>query len=326
MSHISIIGAGSRWTSLAQVLSDNNHSTLLRSLYEKDINLINQCHINPSYLKEDKLPESISATTDLSLAIQKAEYLILSVPSHALISVVEQLQPHYNNQPIIIATKGLCPSSEFLFSSQISKLLQPSKLAVLSGPSHAEEVIKRMPTRVTIASADREFCKDVATLFSTPYFHCETSEDIVGIQIAGALKNIIALLCGMSDGLGWGVNQKSVLITKGTQEIANIIQQYSWELSTMYGISWLGDVIVTATSSQFSRNRQAGNFLAQGHSVEEIKSTIMQMVVESFFVLDTLPFLLWEKKSEYPLLSLALEIYQTSYSVAEMKECFSKMI
>jgi glycerol-3-phosphate dehydrogenase (NAD(P)+) len=217
--HISIIGAGSRGTSLAQVVADKGHQVLLWSLDAKDIALINQCHINPSYIKEVQLPDSIVATDSLSDALQRAEYVIFAVPSCAFVPVLTQLQPYYTGQKIIIATKGFFPSKDFLFSSQLQQQLPSASFAFLYGPSHAEEVIQRMPTWVTVASAERSYANELSFLFQTDYFHCEISTDIVGIQIIAGLKNVIALLCGMSDGLGAGVNQKSVIVTKGIQEI-----------------------------------------------------------------------------------------------------------
>ena len=159
--NISIIGAGSRGTSLAQILNDNGHTTLLWTPYEKDVALINQCHVNPSYLKENQLSETITATENLQEAIEKADYLVFAVPSHALIEMFQKSQPFYKGQPIIIATKGLYPSSDFLFSAQVQHILQTENIAILSGPSHAEEVIKRMPTRVTIASHNIELAKEI---------------------------------------------------------------------------------------------------------------------------------------------------------------------
>ena len=160
-THISIIGAGSWGTSLAQILDDNGHTTLLWTSYEKDVALINQCHINPSYLKEKQLAETITATDNLQEAVEKAEYLVFAVPSHALIEMVQKIQPFYTNQPIILATKGLYPSSDFLFTSQVKRILQAEKVSILSGPSHAEEVIQRMPACVTIASQYIETAKEI---------------------------------------------------------------------------------------------------------------------------------------------------------------------
>ncbi|MDR0860609.1 MAG: NAD(P)-binding domain-containing protein [Candidatus Peribacteria bacterium] len=154
MSAISIIGAGSRGTALAQVLADNAHQPVLWSCDEKEVHLINSCHINPAYLKECVLPESIIATTDLPEALQGAEYLIIAVPSKAFSLVLEKVKPYYSGQQVIIATKGLSPSRELFFSQQAQRVLQTDKVALISGPSHAEEVIQRMPTWVSLVSPD----------------------------------------------------------------------------------------------------------------------------------------------------------------------------
>ncbi|MDD2537712.1 MAG: NAD(P)H-dependent glycerol-3-phosphate dehydrogenase [Candidatus Absconditabacteria bacterium] len=324
-SPILILGAGSRGTALAQVVADTGAKVLLRTISDRNAKSINEKHINASYFSSHTLPLTISATTNLALAVSQAGMIIIALPSRILPQVIDQIAPYYTGQSIITATKGLYQSDSLLFSSLISEKLAPKKLAVISGPSHAEEVIKRLPTFVSLASEQEDFPDEVMPFFRTEYFRLQTNTDIIGTQLGGALKNVVALACGISDGLERGANIKSAIATKGLQEVGSFIQQQGGKKETVYGLAGIGDLLVTAMST-LSRNRKAGKYLAQGNSKEKILSELMDMEVESFSALKVLSPLLQEQLSRFPLLALVDEISKQTIPQSMIERHFLEII
>ncbi|MFB5661657.1 NAD(P)H-dependent glycerol-3-phosphate dehydrogenase [Alteribacillus sp. HJP-4] len=279
---IAVIGAGSWGTALAVVLSDNKYEVEILTRRAEQADEINNLHTNEKYLADASLSADIRATVKTESCLSDAAAVLLVVPTKAVRETVKQVKPFLQaNQIIIHASKGIEPGSSKRISEMIEEELQGrpfAALAVLSGPSHAEEVCQRQPTTVTVSSRDLEAAKRVQDMFMNHHFRVYTNEDLLGVEIGGALKNIIALGIGLTDGLGYGDNAKAALMTRGLAEIARLGIKLGANPLTFTGLSGLGDLIVTCTSSH-SRNWRAGYKLGQGKSLETVLNE-MGMVVE----------------------------------------------
>ncbi|CAH2715730.1 Glycerol-3-phosphate dehydrogenase [NAD(P)+] [Neobacillus rhizosphaerae] len=279
---IAVVGAGSWGTALAMVLADNAHEVRLWSHNEAQVNEINEHHTNKKYLPGIVLPELIVGYASLSDSLVGVETVILAVPTKAIREVLGKIRAVLAD-PITIAhvSKGIEPDT-LLRITEMIKEETPNKLlkdvVVLSGPSHAEEVSLRYPTTVTVASENMEAAEKIQDLFINHNFRVYTNSDVVGVEIGGALKNIIALAAGITDGLGYGDNAKAALMTRGLAEIARLGTKMGANPLTFSGLTGIGDLIVTCTSVH-SRNWRAGNMLGKGKTLDEVLDS-MGMVVE----------------------------------------------
>lgn len=279
---VAVIGAGSWGTALAMVLADNEHEVRLWSHNESQVQEINQFHTNKKYLPEISLPELIVGYASLSDTLAGIKTVILAVPTKAIREVIGKMRT-VQNSPLTIAhvSKGIEPDSLLRISELIEEEMPGELLkavVVLSGPSHAEEVSLRHPTTVTVSSENMVAAEEIQDLFINHNFRVYTNPDLIGVEIGGALKNIIALAAGITDGLGYGDNAKAALITRGLAEIARLGTKMGANPLTFSGLTGIGDLIVTCTSVH-SRNWRAGNLLGKGKNLEEVLEN-MGMVVE----------------------------------------------
>lgn len=281
MNKVAVLGAGSWGNALSIVLADNQHDIRLWTHRKEQADEINETHRNNKYLSVD-LPNNLKAYDKLEEAIQDVEMIILVVPSSAIRTVCQQIKSILpKNVTIVHASKGIEPSSLKRLSEIISEEIPTyhiDDIVILSGPSHAEEVALRHPTTVTVASKNEEKAKKTQDLFINSSFRVYTSKDVIGVELGGALKNIIALGAGISDGLGFGDNAKAALITRGLAEITRLGSAMGANPLTFLGLCGVGDLIVTSTSKH-SRNWRAGHLLGKGESLDTIL-TEMGMVVE----------------------------------------------
>lgn len=282
---VSVIGTGSFGTSLSIVLNDNQNQVLLYGRNHDTVNEINNAHTNERYLKHIQLDENIVATTSLTDAIEHADALVLAVPVSAMRTVATDIHEHLktlNKQVLVVhVAKGLELNSYKRVSEVLSEVFDDttvSDICVLSGPSHAEEVAEKQPTTVSVASINVDGAKIMQDIFMTDYFRVYVNSDLIGVEIGGALKNIVALAVGALSGYGFGDNPKAAVITRGLHEIAALGTKLGANPLTFLGLSGMGDLIVTATS-QHSRNYRCGQMLASGLSLEEAVDQ-MGMVVE----------------------------------------------
>ncbi|MGP4107423.1 NAD(P)H-dependent glycerol-3-phosphate dehydrogenase [Virgibacillus sp. L01] len=281
MGKVAVLGAGSWGTALGIVLADNGHDVRLWTHRKEQADVINTTHKNENYL-DITIPEQLKAFHDLEKAVDDVTAIVLVVPTKAIRDVCKQLDTILKHKVTIIhASKGIEPESlkrvSELIGEEMSEYTQED-IVVLSGPSHAEEVGKRQPTTVTVSSKDIQNAELAQNLFFNESFRVYTSPDIVGIELGGALKNIIALGAGISDGLGYGDNAKAALITRGLAEITRLGASLGANPLTFLGLPGVGDLIVTCTSVH-SRNWRAGNLLGKGQKLEEVLDE-MGMVVE----------------------------------------------
>lgn len=279
---LTVIGAGSWGTALALVLADNGHEVTLLSRNDSQKQEINTEHRNSKYLPDISLPENIVATTSLEEALEGIETVIVAVPTKA---IREQLRAilKFQQKPLVFVhvSKGIEPDTLLriseIFEQEVPKSIL-KEIVALSGPSHAEEVSLRHPTIVTVSAKNMEIAENVRDLFMNQNFRVYTNPDLIGVEIGGALKNIIALAAGVSDGLGFGDNAKAALITRGLAEISRLGTKMGANPLTFSGLTGVGDLIVTCTSVH-SRNWRAGHMLGQGQNLEDVLQN-MGMIVE----------------------------------------------
>ncbi len=280
MENITVIGAGTWGTALALLLDKKGHRVTLFSALPEDCEQLRRTHAHKN-LPGITIPESIEITGDLS-CVHGASLLVLAVPSVYTRETAKKMCPYVADGQIIVNVgKGIEETTLMTLSEQIEEEIPQANVAVLSGPSHAEEVSRGLPTTCVAGAKDRKTAEFIQTVFMCPVFRVYTSPDIMGIELGGSLKNVIALAAGVADGLGYGDNTKAALITRGMAEITRLALKMGAHMETMYGLSGVGDLIVTC-ASMHSRNRRAGILLGQGKTMEEAMAEV-NMVVEGVY-------------------------------------------
>ena len=275
---ISVLGAGSWGTALALRLADNGHNVTLWGRDEVLLEEIAQTRCNHVYLPNGELPRNVRLQSNLADAVNSACILVLAVPSSSVRTVAEVIAPELctRQEGLISAAKGIEAASAKLIHQVLRETLGTEiSLACLSGPSFAEEVAARLPTAIAISSEDKQFADKAAALFHSPLFRVYTNNDLIGTEIAGAFKNIIAIAIGISDGLGFGANARAALITRGLSEIRRLAEAMGAKSATLNGLVGIGDLVLTCTSDK-SRNRRLGLLLAEGYSSEEAGKKVNQ--------------------------------------------------
>lgn len=279
MKKIAVIGSGSWGTALAIILTKYGHEVKMWARSQSAVDEINQKHTIHKYLPGVILPDTLTATTDRATALEGAEIVISAVPSRAVRQTMMDFAPYFLPHMVIVnVAKGLEDGSLLRLSQVIKECVPQCEVCVLSGPSHAEEVAREIPTTCLIASENEEVAKMVQSEFMNPRFRIYTNTDMIGVEMGAALKNIIALAAGINDGLGFGDNSKAALMTRGIAEMKRLGIAMGGKAETFAGLSGIGDLIVTCTSMH-SRNRRAGILLGQGKSLQETLDEV-QMVVE----------------------------------------------
>ena len=282
MGNYSVIGAGSWGTALARALAKNGHDVTVWSIMEDEIQMLNEKREHELKLPGVKLPDTILFTTDLEKAIKGKEMMILAVPSPFTRSTSKSMAPFVEDGQLIVnVAKGIEDVTYRTLTDIIEQEIPQATVAVLSGPSHAEEGGKDMPTTLVAGAKTKETAEYIQNAFMSDVLRVYTSPDILGIELGGALKNVVALAAGMADGLGCGDNTKAALITRGIAEIARLGVAMGGKLESFTGLTGIGDLIVTC-SSMHSRNRKAGQLIGQGYTYEEAMAEV-KMVVEGVY-------------------------------------------
>lgn len=282
MAKIGILGAGSWGTALATVLARNEHKVEVWSVIESEIEMLNTYREHKDKLPGVKLAYSIAFTTDLQQAAADKDLLVMAVPSAFTRSTAKSVAPYIRyGQLIVNVAKGIEETTLMTLTDIIEEEIPAANVAVLSGPSHAEEVGRGLPTTVVAGAKERKTAEYIQSLFMNEVFRVYTSPDILGIELGGSLKNVIALAAGMADGLGYGDNTKAALITRGIKEISRLALRMGAREETLSGLSGIGDLIVTCASVH-SRNRKAGYLMGQGYSMKEAMDEV-KMVVEGVY-------------------------------------------
>ena len=282
MERISVIGAGSWGIALANLLAGNGHDVTVWSIMKDEIEMLDKNHEHLDKLPGVKLNDSIKYTTDLEMACKDKNILVLAVPSVYTRNTSHSMAPYVTDGQIIVnVAKGVEENTLLTLSDIIEEEIPCANVCVLSGPSHAEEVGRGLPTTVVVGSRDQKTAEYLQDTFMNDFFRVYTSSDILGIELGGALKNVVALAAGIADGLGYGDNAKAALITRGISEIARLGIAMGGQFETFCGLTGIGDLIVTC-ASMHSRNRRAGILIVQGKSADEAMAEV-KMVVEGVY-------------------------------------------
>lgn len=278
MTRVAVVGAGS-WGTAVAALAASNTSTILWARREDLANEVRTGHTNRTYLPDAQLPEALEATSDLEEAVSGSDVVVMGVPSHGFRDILVGLAPYVRaGVPVVSLTKGVEQGTLKRMTELISEVLPANPGGVLTGPNLAREVVAGQPAASVIALADESIAGELQPLFSTPSFRVYTNPDVVGAEVAGALKNVMAIAAGMADGMGLGDNAKAALITRGLAELTRLGIALGGQPLTFAGLAGIGDLVATCMSRQ-SRNRHVGEELGRGRSVDQIVSD-MKMVAE----------------------------------------------
>lgn len=282
MSKVSVIGAGSWGTALAILLEKNGHQVTLWSHREEEAKELAKSREHKSKLPGVEIPEGIEIIGNLESALREKNVIVFAVPSVVVRSTAKKVAPYVKEGQLIVnVAKGIEETTLMTLTDIIEEEIPGAKGCVLSGPSHAEEVSRGLPTTCVVGAKDKETAEFLQNIFMSPVFRVYISPDILGIELGGALKNVIALAAGTADGLGYGDNTKAALITRGITEIARLGIAMGAKADTFYGLSGIGDLIVTC-ASKHSRNRKAGYLMGQGRNMQQAMDEV-NMVVEGVY-------------------------------------------
>lgn len=282
MANVAIIGAGSWGIALAKVLHTNGNKVTVWSIVEDEITMLKEKHEHVQKLPGVKLPEDMEFTTDLEHAVMGKEYLILAVPSVFTRSTAKSMAPFVKEGQIIVCVaKGIEEETLMPLTDIVEQEIPQAKVAVMCGPSHAEEVGIELPTTVVAGAKERVVAEGIQDIFMNNVFRVYTSPDVLGMELGGSLKNVIALAAGMADGLGYGDNTKAALITRGMFEMNKLAVTMGAKQETLNGLTGIGDLIVTC-ESKHSRNRKAGMLIGQGYTMQQAMDEV-KMVVEGVY-------------------------------------------
>ncbi|MHB8129702.1 MAG: NAD(P)H-dependent glycerol-3-phosphate dehydrogenase [Mobilitalea sp.] len=278
MSNVSILGAGTWGCAIAILLAGSGHDVTIWTKIENEARMLNENRKNMKNLPGAELPEQIKITLDLEEACKDKDLLVMAVASPYIRSTSHIAKPFIKEGQIIVnVSKGIEDGTLYTLSEVIKEEIPQADVAVLSGPSHAEEVSRGVPTTIVVGAQTRETARLIQDIFMTDLFRVYTSPDIIGIELGGSLKNVIALAAGAVDGLGYGDNTKAALMTRGMAEISRLGMQMGGKMETFAGLSGFGDLFVTCTSKH-SRNWNAGNLLGRGKTLEEVMKEVNQVV------------------------------------------------
>lgn len=316
MKKIAVLGGGSWGTALSKLLCENGHDVKVWLRDEAQCNEINKTKVNNKYLPNIILPDKLYFTTNMDEALGNSEIIINVIPTQNIRKVFEKIPKELiSNKIIINCSKGIELGTHCLISDIIKEETINCEYVILSGPSHAEELGRGLATAVTVASESEAAAMLAQDIFMTSYFRVYTSKDVKGVELGGALKNIIALGAGISDGVGYGDNAKAALMTRGILEISRLGACLGAEMSTFQGLSGVGDLIATCTS-QHSRNRNAGLLIGQGLTKDEAIKKI-GMVVEGISTTYAVYEIAKEKDVDMPIVFAMHDVLDNSVDVKE---------
>lgn len=313
-NRVAVIGGGSFGTALATLAAADGRDVVMYVREEEIIKAINEAHVNPVFLPDLILPKNITAKSMEDIAKSEEKYIIWSVPSQFTRAMAKEYASNLTGKNILLATKGVEIATGQLMLSVISSEVT-AKYSVLSGPSFAKELSQQKPTSVSIASYSSSLAKWWQETLSCDYFRVYTSDDMIGLEVGGAVKNVIAIATGLSDGMALDNNARAALITRGLAEITRFGLAYGAKRETFVGLSGLGDLVLTCTGEQ-SRNYSVGKLLAQGKDIDEISGT-MKMVAEGVPTAKAVYLAAVERGVEMPICT---EVYKIIYERKDPRE------
>ncbi len=305
--NISVIGDGAWGTTLAILLAENGHHVDLWGAFPEYTQAVGRSRINTKFLPGIRIPENVRLTSDLKSAINNNKLIVLAVPSQYLTATLKEIKScDYTKKPFISVIKGIDTKTFLTMTQLIKKELGNVNVAVLSGPTIAIEVAKKIPTTAVVASKDKKLAHLAQALFSSPTFRVYTNTDVLGVELCGSVKNVIALACGICDGLGFGTNTKAALLTRGLVEMARLGKIMRADPKTFTGLTGMGDLATTCFSPN-SRNRFVGSELGKGRSIDDILKT-MDSVAEGVVTAKAVHNLARKLKIDMPITTAVYNI------------------
>lgn len=278
MKRVTVIGSGAWGTTLAQVLSDAGNDVLLWARSVDVVSEINEQHTNDKYLKGINLPSSLTATSDIKAAFSHSEIYVLAIPTQQLRSMLEEWKRYINQNAVVVSTlKGIELNTDLRVSEVVAEIWGDIKFALITGPNLADELSMRQLAGAVVASSDLSVAVDIQKIFTTDYYRVYTSTDVMGCELAGAIKSVIALSVGMAIGMGFGENTQSMLITRGLNEISRMCAAHGSDPLTAASLAGMGD-LVASCGSPLSRNRTFGEVLGETQSLENARTRVAKTV------------------------------------------------
>ena len=321
-TRVAVLGGGSWGTALSVLLSKNGVDTGIWIRSGEQFEAMSNKRENPKYLPGIKLPKQLRISNDIDAIIDGSNIVVLAVPTHSVRGLLELLEGKINRSQVIVnVAKGIENNSKKRISEIVNEYFPENDFVALSGPSHAEEVALDIPTTLVSASRNKDVAEYIQDVFSCPTLRVYTNPDVIGVELGGALKNIIALGAGISDGLGYGDNTKAALMTRGIYEMSKLGVALGADPDTFSGLSGIGDLIVTCTSMH-SRNRRAGILIGKGLSMEKAAEEI-GMVVEGIKTTKSTYELAGDIGVDMPITK---ELYNVLYSGADVRESVGKLM
>lgn len=321
--NIAVIGAGGWGTTLANLLAEKGHKLSLWAHEKEVVEEITNKRENSQFLPGIKLSENIQPTNDLSQAVSGKDIIITAIPSQFLRNMAKEISRYINNNTIIISvTKGLEDITFKRMSEILEEELPETKIVALSGPNHAEEISRKIPSATVIASKHQDILPKIKEILETDYFKVYPHNDVIGIEICGAIKNITAIVVGVCDALKLGDNAKASIITLGLTEMGKVGRFLGAKRATFYGLAGVGDLVATCTSKH-SRNRLVGQKIAEGKSLEDIKKEMHGMIAEGVKTTKAVYDLAKKNNIDIPLTT---QVYKVLYEKKELKKAIKDLI
>lgn len=319
---IMVLGGGSWGTALASLLAKNKEEVFFWVRNKEQFKSIKETRENKKYLPNIKIPDSVKVVNSYREAIDICNIVVLAIPSQNIRGLLVELKDYLSNSTLVVNVSKCIEQKTLKTISEVCKEIIPNNpYIVLSGPSHAEEVGKDLPTTVVAASENKNYAKKIQEIFTSNTFRVYTNEDVKGVELGGSLKNVIAIASGISDGLGYGDNTKAALMNRGIIEISRLADKLGADKMTFLGLAGIGDLIVTCTSMH-SRNRRAGILIGKGKSVEEAIKEV-GMVVEGIYTTEAAFKLAKENNVEMPIVE---ELYKIIYEGKKAKESVDSLM
>lgn len=319
---IMVLGGGSWGTALASLLAKNKEEVFFWVRNKEQFKSIKETRENKKYLPNIKIPDTIKVVNSYREVIDICNIVVLAIPSQNIRGLLVELKDYLSNSTLIVnVSKGIEQKTLKTISEVCKEIIPNNPYIVLSGPSHAEEVGKDLPTTVVAASENKNYAKKIQEIFTSNTFRVYTNEDVKGVELGGSLKNVIAIASGISDGLGYGDNTKAALMNRGIIEISRLADKLGADKMTFLGLAGIGDLIVTCTSMH-SRNRRAGILIGKGKSVEEAIKEV-GMVVEGIYTTEAAFKLAKENNVEMPIVE---ELYKIIYKGKKAKESVDSLM
>jgi glycerol-3-phosphate dehydrogenase (NAD(P)+) len=319
---IMVLGGGSWGTALASLLAKNKEEVFFWVRNKEQFKSIKETRENKKYLPNIKIPDSVKVVNSYREAIDICNIVVLAIPSQNIRGLLVELKDYLSNSTLVVnVSKGIEQKTLKTISEVCKEIIPNNPYIVLSGPSHAEEVGKDLPTTVVAASENKNYAKKIQEIFTSNTFRVYTNEDVKGVELGGSLKNVIAIASGISDGLGYGDNTKAALMNRGIIEISRLADKLGADKMTFLGLAGIGDLIVTCTSMH-SRNRRAGILIGKGKSVEEAIKEV-GMVVEGIYTTEAAFKLAKENNVEMPIVE---ELYKIIYEGKKAKESVDSLM